>query len=161
MYAEYLAHSAECLQRAQLFQKRHTSARQQSGLNTSQRRALKHFRVQIRCDIFSEISMSFKRNIYKWKLRIEITSHSHSLVLLVHKNYILCGLFNSYTHNFIFRCDIICPVSFAIFLCFSLLMHGIVLAGNKGIHSVSFPPSMADKCVASQCRAMVERSKEK
>ena len=33
----------ERLQRAQLFQKSHTSARQQSGLDTSQRRALKHF----------------------------------------------------------------------------------------------------------------------
>ena len=47
-----------------------------------------------------KISMLFKRNIYKWKLRIEITSHSHSLVLLVYKNYILRGLFNSYAAFF-------------------------------------------------------------
>ena len=106
-----------------------------------------------------------------------------------------------YSHNFSFRRDIICPVSFAIFLCFSLPLHDIavphicrpsmvggntfvaasrreilvcifrsdrhtlisltLLAANKEIHSLSFPPSMADKCVASQCRAMVERSKEK
>ena len=35
-----------------------------------------------------------------------------------------------YTHNFSFRCDIICPVSFAIFLCFSLPLHGIAMPHN-------------------------------
>ena len=32
-----------------------------------------------------------------------------------------------YSHNFLFRRDIICPVSFAIFLCFSLSVHGIAM----------------------------------
>ena len=50
------------LQRAQLFQKRHTSARQQSGLHTSSGERSNTF-VQIRCDIFSEISMPFKQNL--------------------------------------------------------------------------------------------------
>ena len=36
-----------------------------------------------------------------------------------------------YTHNFSFRCDIICPVSFAFFLCFSLPLHGIAMPNGR------------------------------
>ena len=67
----------------------------------------------------------------------------------------------AYTHNFSFRCDIICPVSFAIFLCFSLPLHGIAMPHICRPSMVGRIRSEFLCCRPGQCRALIERNKEK